>query len=65
MNSSLPPITTATRPPAGYVAAMADIEQRAMRGELTLAQARQEIFTVRQRFAVEPSLAARWAASMQ
>ncbi|WP_259373197.1 hypothetical protein [Azohydromonas aeria] len=44
---------------------MADIERRALRGELSLAQARREVFTVRDRFAVEPALAAHWAADMQ
>lgn len=65
MSSSPLPLPTAQTLPAGYVAAMADIERRALRGELTLAQARQEVFTVRERFAVEPALAAHWAADRQ
>lgn len=65
MNSSTLLSTLAHKPPPGYEAAMADIERRALRGELTLAQARQEVFTVRERFAVEPWLAARWAACRQ
>jgi hypothetical protein len=65
MNSSTLLPTPWHKPPPGYEAAMADIERRALRGELTLAQARQEVFTVRERFAVEPFLAARWAAIKQ
>ncbi|WP_157272406.1 hypothetical protein [Azohydromonas aeria] len=48
--------------PSGYLAAMADIEQRAFRGELSLAQLRHEIFTVRERFDVDACRAAQWAA---
>lgn len=65
MSSSTFPFPAVQTPPAGYVTAMADIERRALRGELTLAQARREVFTVRERFAVEPALAAHWAAGMQ
>lgn len=62
MNSSTSSLSATSPPPAAYVAAMNDIEQRALRGELTLAQVRQEVFTVRERFAVEPALVAYWAA---
>jgi hypothetical protein len=33
-----------------YVQAMADLERRAARGEVTLAQARHEIFALRERY---------------
>ncbi|WP_157268190.1 hypothetical protein [Azohydromonas aeria] len=41
---------------------MADIEQRAARGELTIAQAKQEIFALRERFGASPDRVTRWAA---
>lgn len=59
-NTSLP--LHAQELPNGYLAAMGDIEQRAFRGELSLAQLRQEIFTVRERFDVDACRAAQWAA---
>lgn len=65
MNTHSTPTTRPHGPPVEYEAAMADIERRALRGELTLAQARHEVFAVRERFAVEPCLAARWAATNQ
>jgi hypothetical protein len=40
---------------------MADIEERAVRGELSLAQAKQEIFALRARFNAEAGLVAQWA----
>jgi hypothetical protein len=49
-------------PPPEYEAAMADIEGRAARGELTLAQAKREIFALRERFAAEAGVVAQWAA---
>lgn len=49
-------------PPAEYVSAMADIEERAVRGELSLAQAKREIFALRERFNAEASLVTQWAA---
>ena len=39
-------------PPQEYAAAMADVERRALAGELTLVQVRQEIFALRERFDV-------------
>ena len=48
-------------PPAEYEAAIADIEQRAAHGELTLAQAKREIFELRERFAANAGVVARWA----
>jgi hypothetical protein len=48
-------------PPAEYEEAMADIEERAVRGELSLAQAKQEIFALRARFNAEAGLVAQWA----
>jgi hypothetical protein len=41
-------------PPTEYESAIADIERRALAGQVTLAQARQEIFSLRERFAPEP-----------
>lgn len=49
-------------PPAEYEAAMADIEQRAARGEITIAQVRREIFALRERFEASPDRVAHWAA---
>jgi hypothetical protein len=48
-------------PPADYEAAMADIEQRAAQGMLTLAQAKREIFELRERFAANAGVVAWWA----
>lgn len=48
-------------PPAEYLSAMADIEERAGRGELSLAQAKREIFALRERFNAEASVVAQWA----
>ncbi|WP_157268187.1 hypothetical protein [Azohydromonas aeria] len=50
-------------PPPEYRAAAADVERRALAGQLTLAQARQEIFALRERFAPQPMAPARRAAS--
>jgi hypothetical protein len=49
-------------PPADYLSAMADLERRAYRGELTLRQVRHEIFALRERFGVEAALVMQWAA---
>ncbi|WP_157270502.1 hypothetical protein [Azohydromonas aeria] len=49
-------------PPAEYLSAMADLEQRAWRGELTLGQVRSEIFALRERFGAEAALVMQWAA---
>lgn len=48
--------------PAEYLSAMADLERRAYRGELTVRQVRQEIFALRVRFGVEAALVTQWAA---
>ena len=48
-------------PPAKYEAAMADIEQRAAQGVLTMAQAKREIFELRERFAADAGVVTRWA----
>jgi hypothetical protein len=48
-------------PPAEYEAAMADIEHRAAQGELTLAQAKREIFELRERFAASAGVVTGWA----
>ena len=63
MNNSATSITTIDQAPQEYETAMADLEQRAARGELSLAQARQEIFRLRERFAAGGIAAVmRWAA---
>ena len=50
-------------PPIEYQVAMADLEQRALRGELTLVQAKREIFALRERFAAGSVAAVtQWAA---
>jgi hypothetical protein len=48
-------------PPAEYLSAMADLERRAFRGELSLRQVRHEIFALRERFGAEPALVMQWA----
>jgi hypothetical protein len=40
---------------------MADIEERAARGALTIAQVKQEIFALRERFAVDAGVVTEWA----
>jgi hypothetical protein len=52
----------AEAPPAEYLSAMADLEKRAFRGELSLRQVRHEIFALRERFGAEPALVMQWAA---
>lgn len=49
-------------PPPEYEAAMTDVERRACAGQLTLAQAREEIFALRERFAPAPGTVLQWAA---
>lgn len=56
------PIKDSKTPPPEYEAAMADLEERAARGELTLAQAKREIFALRDRFAAGPEVQQLWAA---
>ncbi|NML17944.1 hypothetical protein [Azohydromonas caseinilytica] len=53
---------TSEGPPAEYVSAMADLEKRAGRGELTLRQVRHEIFALRERYGAEVALVMQWAA---
>ena len=49
--------------PQEYAVAMAELERRAARGELPLAQARREIFELRERFAAGSiAVVMRWAA---
>jgi hypothetical protein len=62
MNTNPSSVSSTTVPPPEYEAAMADIEQRATRGELTLAQARHEIFELRNRFAADAGDVMQWAA---
>lgn len=58
---SLPPVPE-DGPPPEYEAALAELEERAARGELTMAEARRAIFVLRERFAVGPAAVLRWAA---
>ncbi|MDZ5455819.1 hypothetical protein [Azohydromonas lata] len=48
-------------PPPEYEIAMADLERRAALGELTLGQARQEIFELRERLALDAGFLMQWA----
>lgn len=48
-------------PPPEYAAALTQLEERAARGELTIAQARSEILALRERFCVETAAVMRWA----
>jgi hypothetical protein len=63
MTNNASSISAVDSAPSEYVKAMAELERRAARGELSLAQARREIFELRERFAAG-SIAAvmRWAA---
>lgn len=63
MHTSTSTFSSTIEPPPEYEAAMADIEQRAIQGRLTLAQARYEIFTLRERFACKPGTVMQWAAA--
>lgn len=62
MNSTASMPSLENLPPPAYEAAMADLEQRAWAGQLSLAQARQEIFALRERFAPQPGAVMQWAA---
>jgi hypothetical protein len=63
MNNDASLIRTADSAPHEYVIAMAELERRAARGELSLAQARREIFELRERFAAgSVAVVMRWAA---
>jgi hypothetical protein len=48
-------------PPPEYETAMADLERRAALGELTLKQARREIFELRERLALDAAVLTQWA----
>ena len=65
MHTSSSSLFNTTLPPPEYEAAMADLERRAAAGELTLAQAKREIFALRERFAPEPGVVLQWAARTQ
>jgi hypothetical protein len=54
--------TASEGPPAEYLAAMAELERRAYRGELPLRQVRHEVFALRKRFGAEAALVMQWAA---
>jgi hypothetical protein len=61
MHDQLSQSPSTSRPPVAYLAAMADVEARAARGELTLAQAKGEIFALRERFCAGPAVVMQWA----
>jgi hypothetical protein len=62
MNNDVSSITTADSAPQEYVTAMAELERRAARGELSLAQARREILELREQFAAGSiAVVMRWA----
>jgi hypothetical protein len=48
-------------PPPEYKTTMADLERRAALGELTLGQARREIFELRGRLALDAAALTLWA----
>lgn len=50
-------------PPPEYETAMAELERRAALGELTLGQARTEIFELRERLALDAAVLTQWAMS--
>lgn len=62
MSNGVPTIPSTDGPPAGYEAAMAELEDRAARGELTIAEVKREIFALRERFAASPDRVTGWAA---
>lgn len=63
MTNDACPIRIPDSPPSAYVVAMADLERRAARSELSLAQAKREIFELRERFASgDVAVVMRWAA---
>lgn len=61
MHSPAPTSSPEISPPPAYEAAMADVERRACAGQLTLAQAKQEIFALRKLFGLEPATVMHWA----
>jgi hypothetical protein len=63
MDNNLLSRSPADGPPTDYPSAMADLERRAFRGELSLRQVRHEIFALRERFGAAPALVMQWAAS--
>lgn len=65
MSNQATPAPATQDPPADYVAAMADIEERAARGELSIAQVKQEILALRQRFGVDAGVVMHWAMRAQ
>ena len=48
-------------PPPEYETTMADLERRAALGQLTLGQARREIFELRERLALDAATLTLWA----
>ncbi|WP_029000441.1 hypothetical protein [Azohydromonas australica] len=63
MTNDASSIGTADSAPQAYVTAMTELERRAARGELSLAQAKHEIFELRERFAAGSiAVVMRWAA---
>ena len=54
-------VSAKNSPPPEYEAAMDDLQRRADLGELTLAQARQEILELRERLSLDAGFLMRWA----
>lgn len=59
IDTSVVPFTNG--PPPEYETTMADLERRAALGELTLEQARREIFELRERLALDAAALTLWA----
>lgn len=62
-NSSFP--VSSKGAPAEYVTAMAEIELRAGRGELSVRQVRLEILALRERLGIDAALVMQWTTSGQ
>jgi hypothetical protein len=62
MSTQVNKTTMTNGPPPEYEAAMAEIEERAARGEMTIAEVKREIFALRARFAAGPEMVMQWAA---
>ena len=62
MSTQVNKTTMTNGPPPEYEAAMAEIEERATRGELTISEVKREIFALRERFAAGPEVVTQWAA---
>lgn len=65
MESTLPSARDARVPPIEYAKAIEDLERRAAQGRLTLAEARTEMISLREKFEINSYAVAQWAAASQ